>query len=146
MLQSGEYITLSWVHCVHAFFNRGVEFRKSFKEIGRLRALIEAPFMALTASAPSTVQSEIISSLHLVDPVIVSGDLNRRNIFISASAIKSSDVGTVEPSYDLPPLGHVIGCLLFMYELSGPNPGVSNNNCTSFDILFHFLILEHREI
>ena len=74
------------------FINRGIDFRKSFKEIGGLRALIEAPFMALTASAPPSVESEIISSLHLVEPVIVSHDLNRRNIFISASVIKSLNV------------------------------------------------------
>ena len=59
--------------------------------MGGLRALIEAPFMAPTASAPPAVQSEIISSLFLVNPV--SCDLNRRNIFISASPIRSLDVG-----------------------------------------------------
>ncbi len=72
--------------------NRGVEFRKSFMEIGGLRALIEAGFMALTASAPLSVQFKIITSLHLVDSVVVSGDLNRKNIFISAHAIRSLDV------------------------------------------------------
>lgn len=79
-------------------FNRGVDFRKAFKEIGTLRALIDAPFVALTASAPKSVQSDVISSLHLVDPVIVSGDLNRKNIFISTSIIRSLDVGAIVKS------------------------------------------------
>ena len=70
--------------------NRGTDFRKDFKEVGGL--LIQAPFMALTASAPPTVQAEIISSLFMVDPVIVSCDLNRKNVFISASPIRSLDV------------------------------------------------------
>lgn len=63
--------------------------------MGGLRALIDAPVMALTASAPPAVQAEIISSLYLISPVIVSGDLNRKNIFFSASPIKSLDVGTM---------------------------------------------------
>ena len=41
------------------------------------------------------VQSDIIESLFLVDPVIVSCDLNRKNVYISASPIKSLDVGEV---------------------------------------------------
>lgn len=60
--------------------------------MGGLRALIEAPFMALTASAPPLVQSEIISSLFLSALVEVNCDLNRKNIFISASPIRSLDV------------------------------------------------------
>ena len=72
--------------------NRGDDFRTSFKMLGGLRALVGAPFMALTASAPPSVRSEITSSLFLVDPVIVSQDLDRRNIFMSASPIKSLNV------------------------------------------------------
>lgn len=63
--------------------------------MGGLRALMEVPFMALTASAPPRVQAEIITSLYLVNPIIVSCDLNRKNIFISASPIRSLDVGIV---------------------------------------------------
>lgn len=51
--------------------------------------------MALTASAPPSVQASIIDSLHLRNPVVVAGDLDRRNIFISASDIKSIDVGAI---------------------------------------------------
>lgn len=77
------------------FINRGTDFRTAFGKIGGLRALTEAPFMALTASAPPSVRSRIIMSLHLKEPVIISGDLNRRNIFISASVIRSLDVGVM---------------------------------------------------
>ena len=48
--------------------------------------------MALTGSAPSTVRVDIITSLNLVEPVVVSGDLDRKNIFFSSSCIKSLDV------------------------------------------------------
>ena len=43
-------------------FDRGQDFRKSFKMIGGLRALLSAPFMALPASAPPDVEAEIIVS------------------------------------------------------------------------------------
>lgn len=75
------------------FANRGADFREAFRQLGGLRALFDLPFMALTASAPPSVQSEISSSLFLVDPVVVLGDLDRKNIFISASPIKSLNVG-----------------------------------------------------
>ena len=73
--------------------NRGAGFREAFSQLGGLRALLDLPFMALTASAPPLVQSEISSSLFLVDPVMVLGDLDRKNIYISASPIKSLNVG-----------------------------------------------------
>ena len=66
-------------------FGRGQDFRKSFKMIGGLRALISAPFMALSVSAPPDIEAEIIESLDLKSPEIVVCDLNRRNIFFSAS-------------------------------------------------------------
>ena len=40
-------------------FDRGQDFRKSFKMIGGLRALSSAPFMALSASAPPDIEAEI---------------------------------------------------------------------------------------
>ena len=42
--------------------DRGQDFRKSFKMIGGLRALLSAPFMALSASAPPDIEAEIIVS------------------------------------------------------------------------------------
>lgn len=61
-------------------FHRGQDFRTAFKMIGGLRALVRAPFMALSASAPPDIQAEIIESLDLNSPVIISRDLNRPNI------------------------------------------------------------------
>ena len=60
--------------------------------MGGLRALTDVPFIALSASTPPTVQSEIIRSLQLLSPVVVSCDLNRPNIFFSASPIKSLSI------------------------------------------------------
>ena len=64
---------------------RGKDFRRSFSQLGGLRALNRAPFMALTASAPPDVEEIIHSSLHLSDAVVISQPLNRSNIFLSSS-------------------------------------------------------------
>ena len=71
--------------CCMCLSDRGQDFRKSFKMIGGLRALVSAPFMALSASAPPDVEAEVIESLDLKSPAIVSCDLNWPNIFFSAS-------------------------------------------------------------
>ena len=40
---------------------RGTDFRWSFSKLGGLRALTNAPFMALTATAPPNVANEFIA-------------------------------------------------------------------------------------
>lgn len=67
---------------------RGAEFRTAFMKIGGLRALTEAPVIALTASAPPSVLSVIQATLHLKNPVIISHSLDRPNIFLSVSKSK----------------------------------------------------------
>ena len=74
--------------------DRGDGFREAFRWLGGLRAIVDAPFMALTASAPPSTQADIFSSLFLINPVVVSGELDRRNIFMSASPIKGVNVGS----------------------------------------------------
>ena len=64
----------------------GAEFREAFGRISGLRALTKCPFMALTASAPPTIESSIKSSLSQVSPVVVSQPLNRSNIYQSAKS------------------------------------------------------------
>lgn len=76
------------------FIVRGKNFRADFDRIGGLRALTSVPFMALTASAPSNVQSTIVASLQLDNPVYVSGNLDRPNIYMSATPITSLIVST----------------------------------------------------
>lgn len=78
--------------CIKVFYwniYRGSDFRTAFHKLGGLRSLIDAPFMALSASAPSQVQETIIETLCLRSPDIVSCDLNRANIFLSVSSILS---------------------------------------------------------
>ena len=69
-----------------------MDFRKAFKHIGELRALVDVPRMALTASAPPLVESDIIQTLHLSSLLTVSSSLDQPNIYISASPICSLSV------------------------------------------------------
>lgn len=69
---------------------RGSDFRQVFSRIGGLRALTSVTFMALTASAPPTIQAEICSLLHFYHPVVVTRPLDQANIYLSVS--KSSGV------------------------------------------------------
>ena len=64
-------------------FTRGLDFRQAFRKIGGLRALTKVPVMCLTASAPASVQSDIVSSLSLVNVVCVKHPLDRPNIHLS---------------------------------------------------------------
>ena len=66
-----------------SLFCRGAEFRRAFSRIGELRGLTRAPFMSLTASAPPEVESKLVKSLHLENPVFVKKCLDRPNIFYS---------------------------------------------------------------
>jgi superfamily II DNA helicase RecQ len=55
---------------------RGKEFRQAFKRIGGLCALKKVPFMTLTASAPVSVQEDIIQSLSLTNIAYVKCSLD----------------------------------------------------------------------
>ena len=75
---------IAYVHSDSLFHCRGRDFRTAFAKIGGLRAL--------TASAPPAIQETISKSLHLKDPTCVLQGLDRPNIYLSASAIKSLNV------------------------------------------------------
>ena len=52
--------------------------------------------MALTTSAPASVKADIMKSLQLLAPITVTRNLDIiRNIHLSASSIKSLDLGLV---------------------------------------------------
>ena len=81
--------------CDTVYVCGGKDFRKDFKRVGEIRALVDVPFMALTASAPPQVQADITNTLHLCSPVSVSCCLDRPNVYISASPITSLNVSDI---------------------------------------------------
>ena len=82
------YIWYLYLICL----SRGAEFRTCFQQIGGLRALTDAPLIAVTATAPKAIQSKICDSLGLKEPAVISQTLDRPNIYFSCSKSKGLNV------------------------------------------------------
>lgn len=81
-----NFIAVDEAHCVSQW---GHDFRPSFLLIKNLRSIfINTPVMALTATANNRVQKDIIESLELKTPNIITTNFNRPNL--SLNIIKTS--------------------------------------------------------
>lgn len=73
--------------CIHSYCTvlmfRSSDFRKAFSSIGGLMALTDAPFMALSASAPPLIAKAIV---HLQSPVLIE---HQQNIFFLILNLKA---------------------------------------------------------
>jgi ATP-dependent DNA helicase RecQ len=70
-------IAIDEAHCVSQW---GHDFRPEYMRLAELRAVCDAPMIALTATATPRVLREIANGLELRDPVIVRGDFRRPNL------------------------------------------------------------------
>ncbi len=73
-------IAVDEAHCVSAW---GHDFRPEYMRLGELRSIIDAPMMALTATATPRVVEEIVKGLELKNERIVCGDFSRPNLRFS---------------------------------------------------------------
>ncbi|GMV04210.1 MAG: ATP-dependent DNA helicase RecQ [Gemmatimonadota bacterium] len=64
-------------HCISEW---GHDFRPCYREIGRCRALVGAPVLALTATATPHVRADVARSLGLRDPLVVVRSFDRPNL------------------------------------------------------------------
>ena len=64
-------------HCISEW---GHDFRPAYREIGRVRAAVAAPVLALTATATPRVRQDVESSLALRDPLRVVRSFDRPNL------------------------------------------------------------------
>ncbi len=81
-------IAVDEAHCVSSW---GHDFRPEYMRLGELREVVDAPMMALTATATPRVVSEIISGLELRDHEVIRGDFARPNLHFSVSLETSQD-------------------------------------------------------
>ncbi|XP_019166938.1 PREDICTED: uncharacterized protein LOC109162707 [Ipomoea nil] len=80
LLKSG--ICLLAVDEAHCISEWGHDFRMEYKQLDRLRdALVEVPFVGLTATATEKVRRDIMNSLKMKDPHVAIGSFDRKNIF-----------------------------------------------------------------
>jgi ATP-dependent DNA helicase RecQ len=70
-------LAIDEAHCVSQW---GHDFRPEYLRLHELRAAIDAPVIALTATATPRVMAEIVSALALRAPVTVRGDFRRPNL------------------------------------------------------------------
>jgi len=73
-------IALLAVDEAHCMSQWGHDFRPEYMRLGELRELIDAPAMALTATATPRVMREIAAELALREPVRVQGSFSRPNL------------------------------------------------------------------
>jgi ATP-dependent DNA helicase RecQ len=70
-------LAIDEAHCVSQW---GHDFRPEYMRLHELRATVDAPVIALTATATPRVMAEVAASLALRRPVTVRGDFRRPNL------------------------------------------------------------------
>ena len=84
-------IAIDEAHCVSQW---GHDFRPDYMLLAELRDVVEAPMIALTATATPVVMKEIEKRLGLVSACIVQTGFDRPNLAFSVRAIRTEKVRT----------------------------------------------------
>jgi ATP-dependent DNA helicase RecQ len=79
-------LAIDEAHCVSQW---GHDFRPDYMRISELREIVDAPAIALTATATEVVMAEIEKRLGMRDARVVRAGLDRPNLRFSVSAIRS---------------------------------------------------------
>ena len=70
-------VAIDEAHCVSQWGN---DFRPEYQEIYKIREITDAPFLALTGSATSETQKEIVEKLHLEKSKLIKGSIYKENL------------------------------------------------------------------
>jgi ATP-dependent DNA helicase RecQ len=81
-------LAIDEAHCVSQW---GHDFRPEYMRLGELRSIVDAPVIAVTATATPRVMTEIARSLSLRDPAIICGDFRRPNLAFSVRHATTDD-------------------------------------------------------
>ncbi len=72
-----SYIVVDEAHCISQW---GYDFRPDYLEIGKLRELVDAPVIALTATATPKVADDIMEKLRFEDKCLIKSGFERPNL------------------------------------------------------------------
>ena len=72
-----SYIVVDEAHCISQW---GYDFRPDYLQIGRLRELVDAPVIALTATATPQVADDIMTKLAFKEKNLIKGGFERPNL------------------------------------------------------------------
>ncbi len=70
-------VAIDEAHCISQW---GHDFRPDYRKLGELRAALDVPFLAATATATGRVLDDLCASLGLRQPHVVRGDVFRSNL------------------------------------------------------------------
>ncbi len=79
-------LAIDEAHCVSQW---GHDFRPDYLLLHELREVVDAPMIALTATATQAVVAEIETGLGLTDPVHVNSDLGRPNLTFEVRSLRA---------------------------------------------------------
>jgi len=72
-----SFIVVDEAHCISQW---GYDFRPDYLQIGRLRELVDAPVIALTATATPRVAEDIMARLGFGEPCLIKSGFERPNL------------------------------------------------------------------
>ena len=72
-----SFIVVDEAHCISQW---GYDFRPEYQQIGELRELVDAPVIALTATATDKVSQDIMDCLQFSEPNVVKSGFERPNL------------------------------------------------------------------
>ena len=72
-----SYIVVDEAHCISQW---GYDFRPDYLNIGKLRSLVDAPIIALTATATPKVAEDIMARLNFTDKCLIKSGFERENL------------------------------------------------------------------
>ena len=100
-------LAIDEAHCVSQW---GHDFRPEYMRLHELRARVDCPVIALTATATRRVLGELSSGLALVDPVHIEGGFARPNLGFEVhhAATDAARLGILEDALAQTPSGRVI--------------------------------------